>query len=1606
MKMPKRNRILPFLLAAFVATALVLCVFAANGDGFAIRHNGAAVSHVTFAETERTELSLQGAPAGAELQWQLRLTDGETWVDISGQTGETLTLSYALVGSLLDSGNSTAVRCAAVSQGSEAIYTAPVTVTVAENAVVPQTEEITQDTGSDGIAETLAPQLPLDGSLSEPPQMNNPAPQAEGDGDTDALADSDIVTITIQYLYVDRLTDTVGDPVWSPYIAYIEKGTDFSATVANKTVPGYKAVLAEDYDGATRIRNDTREAVDDEYTGSTSIKLDLTKVEEDITFTVYYKEIQVNYYARYYLQNITNDLYTEDTSAYSEFQGYQGEQPSVDAVNKTITGFTSMFYQPDKIAADGSTVFEVYYDRNYYLINFDLNGGYGTSPVYARYQTTFTVAEPTRHGYVFAGWKLIQEGDKVITDGAVSKTLPTTIPANNMMYQAVWTTEATTYTVVYWLENANDDEYSYFTSRVIGADTNGDPDESVKSGDGVSAAGHSGNTDVFGEDAPYLSYNASKTLQMETAREDYDSNTGKVIVEGDGSTVLNVYFDRKDYTLKFYYAMSSGSGDGITYYVVGGSTYGFGRDASVTDKDNEISLLSDYLEGGGWSDQTGIATEEPTLNARGLSRNYEVDTDEVTLNDTEYLYYFISFQAKYGADISNLWPCDVFNSVTMNDDSTSWSNSNEAFVSAWNGEYNVYYSQHYANQTIKGNYQKLDRQLLWENGDPADMTVSYLCFWENGASVGWSVPELYIYNIWLSCIGNDVNNAPAGKEIREKDGVFYYLDNSYNTCDDSNIPSQTVPSIQGYVFKVRNWHTYFISECTYSQNDNTYYDAGGAKVYIDGQVWSGNWEYKVTFTIEETLNNRYLLYDPNLYNPDSPGTVIDHDLYREAYGIDIYYTRNNHKLYYRNHNKNMGDGSGADVPYGKPLAIYGTYFTQEEMQIKHYPTDLEPNAYVFAGWYTTADFLPGTEMDWSGTMPDSDLTVYAKWEPVVHTVQFYLDYDKLTAGTQYGTGYSVSHGTVMETPGDISLVPTHPTDPGYKFVEWFYIKDGKKVAFEPSTMTVQQDLKLYAEWTSSQITDYTVRYAKANQDGTLVTDSSGNVVYIADPTTGYAFEATTKTFSAKPVEALNLLPEGEKDQLWLPLTNSHSILMKKETETYQNTFTFGYVTRENAPYTVRYVDSGTGAVLETKNVETNHAAVVTEQFIYIEGYIPDAFYKQLVLSANEAENVITFYYTKETTEEPEDPDNPDPGDTGTTAKRTLYLVTHYIQDLDDPTSYTEYRSDTFIDEIGAYVNGTRIDISGFAYKETDAGGAKWDDENQGYYLDEEGIELKLYYDRNKYDYTVKYLERGTDKILQENKIVADVAFGTDVPENASSIAGYDLYSSTPQTLSIGTDESKNVITFYYVAKQITINYVPVCTDKSAVNFGDVSRNVENPTTLDDISGASAITRDGFRFVGWYSDAELQNLVADTKNYKPEIPNNYAEKDTYDFTYYALFEPVREELVISKQAAAGTSLDSNDSFLFQVTGTDVLGNNVNLLVTIQGAGSVTVTGLYCGTYTVTELTGWSWTYGCGEPAEEVTLSSTDSVTVYTVTFTNTPVSVDWLHGETYSEEKLK
>ena len=359
---------------------------------------------------------------------------------------------------------------------------APVTEAAEENTAAPAQDAEAAPTAARSIS---APALRL-APLRRFSSVDTDEPAA-----TDApAATPNTYYITINYVYGDE--ENAGKQAANPWTAKLAAGSSYSATVVSPAIVGY-APKAE----------------------QTKIDVNVEKISDNVTINVYYYPSEVSFTVRHYQQNTDNDNYTLVST--EPKTGYTNAQVG-DKLAAADTGFYSLLYDTTvRIAADGSTVIDIKYDRYYYLLNFDLDGGYGVEPIYARYGAPVSVGKPAKAGYIFAGW-----------DGE----LPKTVPAHNDKLTAKWTEDKAGFTVVFWYENADPETDGTYKYSVAGTYTPADvaPGTQKKSEDYK-------NQSFTGRDADHFTYNADK---VET-----------VTVAGDGSTVLNVYFTRNSYTLTF-----------------------------------------------------------------------------------------------------------------------------------------------------------------------------------------------------------------------------------------------------------------------------------------------------------------------------------------------------------------------------------------------------------------------------------------------------------------------------------------------------------------------------------------------------------------------------------------------------------------------------------------------------------------------------------------------------------------------------------------------------------------------------------------------------------------------------------------------------------------------------------------------------------------------------------------------------------------------------------------------------------------------------------------------------------------------------------------------
>ena len=110
------------------------------------------------------------------------------------------------------------------------------------------------------------------------------------------------------------------------------------------------------------------------------------------------------------------------------------------------------------------------------------------------------------------------------------------------------------------------------------------------------------------------------------------------------------------------------------------------------------------------------------------------------------------------------------------------------------------------------------------------------------------------------------------------------------------------------------------------------------------------------------------------------------------------------------------------------------------------------------------------------------------------------------------------------------------------------------------------------------------------------------------------------------------------------------------------------------------------------------------------------------------------------------------------------------------------------------------------------------------------------------------------------------------------------------------------------------------------------------------------------------------------------------------TYYAKFEADVANLTITKQGYE--EIDGKQSFIFTVTGPEGFSKKI----VIQGNGTVVLTGLKIGEYTVTEDASWSWRYTPRDGAARTIMLQPGKTN--SVTYVNDRTNNKWLDGNAY------
>ena len=1370
----------------------------------------------------------------------------------------------------------------------------------------------------------------------------------------------------------------------------------YDGTKEHPIKPGYKAYVRDDsatenYIEYTALEdpNDLDSTQTHKYVEAEPIVFENEKVGKKVL--VYYIPTEVNFRVNHYIQNLENDeyrlLHTDIKMGYSDYPVGENHEYTKAEQYADIAGFTDLFYDPNtRISASGNTEIDIYYDRNYYLVDFDLTlpdgqKGYGVMPLYVRYGTSLMLAEPVGPGFSFTGWtfdkvynriETVVDGqihvdedkieDEAVIDMYDNPAAMLTIK-HNVDYKSNWQAATVSYTIIYWRENANDNGFSIWTTEI--------------------ATGNSGATvDVSGKRVP----NGTSETTFFTYNEALSDTSVKI--KGDGTAAANIYYTRNIY----YMIFTATSNQGASTCRIATHTHGTNCCSVEGCKHTDPSKCKIELY--------CKLPEHTHVDACNYRQTCEL------VEHTEHINTcFTCGKEEHTVHTKNCYP-NVGNAVNNNNPSGSEpSNPAEGRIYRYRKNNNSTYTYYiYINgqwYNYKGTTNN-DNTVISATCGKALHTHSDSCC--DNCTIHMHTDACYTSNCGLKnhSHSDGCYQACIRYEHQTHNGCstyLYVLSAKYNADIAEDWPTadhvntwRTAGWLNNNVYYSEwnrsgdRWATKRVdmtSElCNHTTNENKTYTLS-----LTSQNSAGKNTVKYMFeSVEQTAGDGKVLaggiyYEENTRYTQSEMVAASFGakeilgMTNKSSGATLYYTRNSYTLMFMNDDVME---KSVSIKYEAPIAAQ--YF------IPDVPSSYEANSVVFAGWYTTQMCADGTEFDFSsGIMPASNMYLYAKWEPTYWDVTVYQEEPKGDGEDKVLAEYKdVPFGTLLTALGG-EPTRTAPVT-GYIFAGWYYMDGDAEKRFDFNTMAVKHDYIIYAKWTSEVPVPYTVKY---------VTTIDGQEVEIADRTTGVSLAGISKSFTAKVDKDLY---SGYQTGYF---PESREMTYKMESE--GNTITFSYSHDDDVEYAIRHVftspdlakytkdGSSTLELVWTQNVNSSSSALLTVSF---RGLItkdavtakledmdynttainniwneiitlsPDAYSKRLLLEAHTTaeDNEVVFHWEARTT-------------------KAVYEVHHYYESLTQEGVYEELSDPQRFEVIeGSNVEFDKLLIKGYQYSYYKTN-HKNDDQITTVFKPTvgsdgkmgDGLIINVFYDRETYNYTIKFYDDELNTpIPKVDEIKTSAKYGTKITisDVAVPIEGYQLSNgSVVQELTYDNQE----IICEYTRLSIKYEYIIDGVGGSFNNFQETVLFGDTPKAI------TLYLVDGYIIDGWsYSidGATFEELTpaqatisADGKILQPVKPTvEYVGK-----TIYIKVKVVATRLTIQNSG----SLDDEQGFIYVITNKT---SGASVKVAVFGNTSTTVCGMPVGTYTVTLEDEWSWRYNTAIAVNDSgnTLSSNDNL----------------------------
>lgn len=869
--------------------------------------------------------------------------------------------------------------------------------------------------------------------------------------------------------------------------------------------------------------------------------------------------------AVFYVYFMTVDGQVHSTAIANEANGFKVALPTdYEPKGKVVTGWKAndaVFTADTVVSADTY----VYPDtEDCYWVTFNTTGG---SMVASRSVTKGDtlnlsgVTAPTRTGYRFKGWSTTEGG------ALISSVTPT---ADTTLY-AVWEGDNVTYTVVYWGENPNNTA----TENIPFDTLLGTESKTAKVGTTVTGSASTASNNTIKN---YFTYHSSDSA----------------VVKADNSTVINVYYTRKPFSVTFDLGNSYYNSVSMT---VGGKTYTNGRNADkyvLTAKyEQNIESLwptaSNFSSGSnfyGWN-ISGVSnfavSKRLTMTADLCSSNGKTATANYGTDCLDHLFYmFESF------------------------DQTSPANGNER--QRFNGVYYDKSSEYSQDANSKGDD--------WGQKEITGMTAKGTNeeILEYSGIIFQSPRER---NIFLYYTRNEYdfikNNYGTVASEKVKFGA--------SLADKGGEPARPAGFSENAVFK--GWYEVPVGQIT----DSTLpYDFTGKTMPASKLTLFAYWvEKPVTLTVQVPTLGGYTASNYEV----AIGTVISGvDVFKDAEAKIAEAGKTVLKWVYEDGTAvdvNSAIGSDTTVKAVLEGEVYNlTYVTGTDAAItdkNRYEYEalaqvkdgsgLKSGDKVFACWTdeTGKVYYPGSYVTMTGNK-----TLIANY--VDPSVKVTLTYHSNFDTDQTKTIDAVPNNdkvTVMAY--DATGLPSRP---GYQVKGWKDANGVEYAAGSEARLDNNGSNDLYAVWEAIDV-DYTVEFYYQNTDGKYPTSANSSETRQGKTDSTVSVTAADKADKENGKYVYDIAAANVETGT---VTANGSLVLKL------------YFKLNQASCTVRYLWNGTDEKVADDKVVPNMTVsqTCTESPITVDGCTPvSSDSKSVTIVPDSSKNVITFYYYKNVT---------------------------------------------------------------------------------------------------------------------------------------------------------------------------------------------------------------------------------------------------------------------------------------------------------------------------------------------------------------------------------------